>query len=132
MAEKLYAKYPKNSEYNYWYAACCIETGDTVDVEPMLQFAASRKIVNAFRYLGDWYYGKQYYSAAAERYSEFIDKTKDNELREVVQQRLNACDRLDRMVRNSEVVCFIDSVVVDKDAFLSVYRMGTDAGSIDS
>lgn len=130
MAEKLYAKYPKNSEYNYWYAACCIETGDTVDVEPMLQFAASRKIVNAFRYLGDWYYGKQYYSAAAEQYSEFIDKTKDNELRDAVQKRLNLCDRLDRMVRNSEVVCFIDSIVVDKEAFLSVYRMGNDAGII--
>ena len=130
MAEKLYARYPNNSEYNYWYAACCIETGDTVDVEEMLEFAASRNIVNAFRYLGDWYYAKQYYNAAAERYSEFIDKTKDDGLRDAVQQKLNACDRLDRMVSNCEMVCFIDSFVVDKDAFLSVYRMGTDAGSI--
>ena len=31
MAEKLYAKHPDNSEYNYWYAACCIETGEIPD-----------------------------------------------------------------------------------------------------
>lgn len=130
MAEKLHAKTPGNSEYCYWYAACCIETGDTVDVVEMLEFAASRNIVNAHRYLGDWYYGKQYYSAAAEKYSEFIDKTKDEAQRSAVQQKLNVCNRLDRMVSNSEIVCFIDSFVVDKDAFLSVYTMGADAGRI--
>ena len=130
MAEKLYSRNPKNSEYNYWYAACCVETGDTVDVVEMLEFAASRNIVNAYRYLGDWYYGKQYYNAAAQRYSEFIDRTKDDEQRDAVQQKLNICDRLDRMVCNSEIVCFVDSFVVDKDAFLSVYTMGTDVGRI--
>lgn len=130
MAEKLYTKNPNNSEYNYWYAACCIELGDTVDVREMLEFAASRNIVNASRYLGDWYYGKQHYSTAAERYSEFIDKTKDDRLRDAVQQKLNACDRLDRMVCNSEKVCFVDSFVVDKNAFLSVYRMGADVGRV--
>ena len=54
--EKLLAKNPKNSEYNYWYAACCLETADTVDVEEMLEFAASRNIVKAHWYLGYWYF----------------------------------------------------------------------------
>ena len=61
MVEKLFRKTPKNSEYNYWYAASCLETGDTVDVEEMLKFASSRGIVNADRYLGDFYYGRQQY-----------------------------------------------------------------------
>lgn len=130
MAEKLYNKNPKNSEYNYWYAACCIETGDSVDVEEMLEFAASRNIVNAHRYLGDWYYGKQQYSAAAEKYGEFVDKTKDDVLRDSIQQKLNTCSRLDRMVCNCEMVCFIDSFVVDEKDFLSTYKMGADAGRV--
>ena len=130
MFESLLKKNPKNSEYNYWYAACCIETNDTVDVEAMLEFAASRNIVKAFWYLGDWYSLQQDYSSAVENFGVFIDKTKDDSLRVVAQQRMNLCDRLDRMVCNSEVVCFIDSFVVDKDAFLTAYTMGNDVGRI--
>ena len=59
IVEKQLKKNPKNSEFSYWYAGCCIETGDTADVEELLKFAASRGIVNADRYLGDFYYGRQ-------------------------------------------------------------------------
>ena len=128
--KKLLAKNPGNSEYNYWYAACCLETGDSVDVEEMLEFAASRKIVKAHWYLGQWYYMQQDYSLASDNYAAFIDGTKDDSLRQLAQQRLNLCDRLNRMVCNSEMVCFIDSFVVDKDNFLSVYTMGGDVGRI--
>ena len=126
----LLAKSPKNSEYNYWYAACCIETNDTVDVEEMLEFAASRKIVKAHWYLGEWYSRLMDYRLASEHFGIFIDETKDDSLRNMAQQRLNLCDRLDRMVRNSEVVCFVDSVVLDKEVFLTAYTMGNDVGSI--
>ena len=104
MVEKLFRKTPKNSEYNYWYAACCLETNDTVDVEEMLDFAASRKIVKAHWYLADWYTRRQDYAMASDSYGEFIDNTKDDSLRIVAQQRMNHCDRLHRMVRNAEVV----------------------------
>ena len=130
--EKLLAKSPKNSEYNYWYAACCLETGDTVDVEEMLEFAASRNIVKAYWYLGYWYSLQQDYSLASENYGFFIDETHDDSLRNVAQQRMNLCDRLNRMVRNSEIVCFVDSFVVDKEDFLSVYTMGSDVGRVAS
>lgn len=128
--EKLLKSNPKNSEYNYWYAACCLETNDTVDVEEMLEFAASRKIVKAHWYLGQWYALQQDYASAADCYSDFIDNAKDDSLRNVAQQRMNWCNRLDRMVRNSEIVCFIDSIVVAKDAFLSAYTMGSDVGRV--
>ena len=39
MFAKLLAGNPKNSEYNYWYAVCCYETGDTVEIKEMLEFA---------------------------------------------------------------------------------------------
>ena len=126
----LLAKNPKNSEYNYWYAACCLETGESVDVREMLEFAVSRKIVKANWYLGEWYWRQMDYRSASECFDIFIDDTKDDSLRNVAQQRLNLCNRLDRMVRNSEVVCFVDSVVLDKEAFLAAYTMGDDVGRI--
>ena len=128
--EKLLAKHPRNSEYNYWYAACCLETDDSVNVQEMLEFAASRKIVKAHWYLGDWYTRRQKYALAADCYAEYIDNTKDDSLRNVAQQRMNLCDRLDRMVRNCESVCFVDSFVVDKSDFLSAYTMGNDVGRV--
>ena len=127
---KLLAKQPRNSEYNYWYAACCLETGDSVNVQEMLEFAASRKIVKAHWYLGEWYAGRQKYAVASDCYGEFIDNCNDDSLCNVAQQKMNLCDRLDRMVRNSELVFFVDSFVVDKDDFLSAYTMGDDVGRV--
>lgn len=132
MAAKLYARYPKNGEYNYWYAASCIETGDTsdVDVVKMLEHAASCKVYKAHNYLGDLYYGKQRYDLAAAEYNKLIDNTKNQELLTEVQQKLNVCNRLDRMVCNCEMVCFIDSFIVDKSEIMSIYCLGDDAGRI--
>ena len=135
MAEKLYAKHPENSEYNYWYAACCIETGeipDSIDVVEMLDFAVERKIIKAHKYLGDWYYGKQRYDLAAQNYEDLVGKTKNKALREEAQQKYNISARLNRMVCNSEEVCFIDSFIVDKEELLSVYCIGADAGRIST
>lgn len=128
--EKLLKANPRNSEYSYWYAACCLETNDTVDVRELLEFAVSRKITNAHRYLGDYHYGKMNYPEAVECYENFIDLTKDDSLRSLFQKKLNSAMQLERMVNNCYKVCVVDSVVVDKEKFLSVYRMGRDVGKI--
>ena len=130
--EKLLKANPKNSEYSYWYAACCLETGDTTDVRGLLEFAISRKIVNAHRYLGDYYFGKNNYPSAAECYEEFLDLATDDSLATVFQNKLNVANQLARMVKNCYKVCVVDSVVVDKDKFLSAYRMGNDVGTIST
>lgn len=130
MFEKLLKANPRNSEYSYWYAACCLETNDTVDVRALLEFAVSRKIVNAHRYLGDYHFRKMDYPSAVECYENFLDLTKDDSLSTVFEEKLNRASQLDRMVRNCYKVCIIDSVVVDKASFLSAYRMGNDVGDI--
>ncbi len=133
MFEKLYKSNPRNSEYNYWYAACCLETGeDSVDVFPMLEFAVSRKIANAYLYMGNYYLHKRRYSEAADFFDDYIDRAKNDSLRELGYSRLEYANQLFRMVRNTEAVCFVDSFVVDKDDFLSVYRMGPDVGRLAS
>lgn len=130
MFAKLLKSNPKNSEYSYWYAVCCFETGDTVEIRPLLEFAASRKIVNAYRYLGDYYLQKEKYPEAIGYFEEFIDMAKDDSLRQVYQKRLSEVSKLKRMVMNCEKICFVDSFVVSKDDFLSAYRMGAEGGYI--
>lgn len=132
MAEKLLKANPKNSEYNYWFAACCIETGDTVDVRSMLEFAVSRKIVNASRYLGDYHFGKDDYPRALECYEDFLEKTKDDSLRVVFARKASVARGMVRMVMNASRISVVDSFVVAKDDFLSVYRLGGDVGTVTS
>ena len=98
--EKLLKANPQNSEYSYWYAACCLETGDSTDVRKLLEFAVSRKIVNAHRYLGDYHYRKLDYPAAIECYEDFLDLATDDSLSAVFQKKLNEVSQLERMVNN--------------------------------
>lgn len=132
MAQKLLKSYPKNGEYNYWYAACCMETGDTVDVRQMLELAVSRKIVNASRYLGDYHYGKNEFPSALECYENFLEKTKDDSLRAVFSRKATMARNAGRMVMNVPRICVVDSFVVAKDEFLSVYRLSSDVGTVTS
>ncbi len=130
MFEKLLKRTPNNSEYNYWYAACCIETGDSVDVTKMLEFAASRKIVNAHRYLGDYCFAKENYPRATECYDEFLLATKDDSLRVVYSGKAILAKNITRMVQSTQKVCVVDSFVVDEANFLSAYRLGEDVGVV--
>ena len=122
---------PKSAEFNLWYAACCIETGeDSVDVLPMLEFAASHDLPNAFRYLGEYHMKRRNYPAAVEAFDEYVGVVDDDELLEAGYERLEFAKRLLRMVRNTEIVCIVDSFVVDKQDFLQVYKMGADVGRL--
>lgn len=132
MFQKLLKKNPKDAECSYWYAVCCCETEDTVDVIPLFEYAASRKISNAYRYLGDYYAGLKNYPQALSFYNDFIETTDEEALRDEYSMRHSTIARLSRMVMNCEKVCIIDSFVVDKKDFLSVYRIGSDAGTIST
>lgn len=132
VAAKLLKSNPKSGEYNYWFAACCLETDDTVDVQEMLEFAVSRKIVNARRYLGDYHLGKENYPAAIECYDNYLEGVKDDSLRLVFSRKAQLARDLNRMVMNAGKICVVDSFVVDKENFLSAYRLGDDVGIVES
>lgn len=132
MFQKLLKKYPQNAEYSFWYAVCCYETDDSVDVLPLLEYAASRKISNAYRYLGDYHAERLDYPQAISYYGNFVDVTPDETLREEYNKRLSDVSRLNRMVMNCEKICIVDSFVVDKSELFSVYNIGSEAGVIST
>lgn len=133
MFEKLLQRNPRNGELNFWYAVCCYETKDTVaDIKEMLTFAASRKITNAYRYLGDLCADSARYADAAGQYETFLSLCKDDSLAALYKAKLSSVNRLHRMVNTTEKVCVIDSFVVDKEKFLSAYKMGRDVGQLSS
>ena len=129
--KNLLKKNSKAGDLNYWYAVCCNETADTlVDVEHLLELAASNKVADASRYLGDIYNKQFRYEEAIEQYENFVSATKNEDAAEACKVKMAHTKQIFRMMKTTEQVCVIDSFVVDKERFLDAYKCGSDIGTL--
>ena len=64
---------PGNASYNYWYGACCYETGEKDKAEKYLLVGAKRRVQEAFRYLGQLYFETYRFDEAADNYASYIE-----------------------------------------------------------
>ena len=109
---------PKDSRINYWYGACCIETGEVDEALPYLEFAANKKVQNAYRYLARYYYLKGEYADAAENLETFLSNTDPNDTLYVQQTEFLQEIRLrNRFMHRVEKVIFIDSLIININLF---------------
>lgn len=129
--EKLVKQAPNNASYNYWYGVCCFETGNVTAAEPHLKIAVTRRVQEAYRYLGELYIKTYRFSEAADVYGTYIGiLSKKNEDIEPHKKRLELAEKAQRMVDKVENIQIIDSVVVDKDKFLSAYVLSKESGQL--
>lgn len=129
---KLVKQNPNNANYNYWYGACCYETGAKAESESYLKKASSRKVINAFRYLAELQADQYRFDEATENMEEYIAmRKKKKEDTEEAEKRLEFIKQGSRMLKGTEQVTFIDSFVVDKNAFLNAYKIGRESGMIE-
>mgnify|MGYP000012605255 FL=1 len=129
--QKLVKQAPSNANYNFWYGACCYETGELQESQPYLEKSAARKVINAYLYLGKLYYTMYRFDEATENIEEHIQwlekKKRDTSAAE---KELDRCRQAARMLRGTENVAVIDSFVVDKNNFLSAYKLSKESGNI--
>lgn len=129
---KLVKQSPSNASYNFWYGACCYETGEKAEAQPYLERSAARKVINAYLYLGKLYYDLYRFDEAIENIENHIywleQKKKDTTEAE---KELDRCRRAARMLRGTENIVVIDSFVVDKQDFLSAYKLSKESGEIN-
>ena len=122
---------PKDSRINFWYGACCLETGEVDEALPYLEFAASKRVQNAFRYLARYHYLKGNYAEAADNLEVYLGEANPNdsvyvkatEFMKDIRSRL-------KFMRRVEKVTFVDSIVVEKSQFLQAYHAGSEAGAV--
>lgn len=129
--KKLVKQSPSNASYNFWYGACCYETGEKTEAQPYLEKSAARKVINAYLYLGRLYYDLYRFDEAVENIENHIywleQKKKDTTEAE---KELDRCRRAARMLRGTENIVVVDSFVVDKKDFLSAYKLSKESGNI--
>ena len=129
--QSLVKKAPSNANYNYWYGACCYETGEKVEAQPYLEKSAARKVIDAFKYLGKLYYDMYRFEDAVNCFEEYIaDLTKRKRSTEEAEALLEKSKADLRMLKGVEDVCIIDSFVVDKANFLSAYKISEESGKL--
>lgn len=122
---------PRDARINYWYGACCIETGEVDEAYDYLQFAIDKKVQNAYRYMARYHYLKGHYSDASECLETFLESANPNDaVYADAQQLLLEVQNRQRFMRRVEKIIFLDSLVVDKASFLEAYHLGSEAGSI--
>ena len=129
--KKLVKQSPSNASYNFWYGACCYETGEMMEGLPYLEKSAARKVINAYLYVSKAYYDMYRYDDAIKNLEEHIywleKKNRDTAEAEELMTKYRKGERLIRSVENITVV---DSFVVDKESFLEAYKLGSQAGTL--
>lgn len=129
--KKLVKQSPSNASYNFWYGACCYETGEMLEGLPYLEKSASRKVINAYLYVSKAYYDMYRYEDAIENLEQHIywleKKNRDTSAAEELMTKYRKGERL---IRSVEDITVVDSFVVDKQNFLEAYKLGGQAGTL--
>ena len=129
--QSLVKKAPSNANYNYWYGACCYETGEKVEAQPYLEKSAARKVIDAFKYLGKLYYDMYRFEDAVDNYEQHIEwLEKKKRPTEAAESELEIIKQGARMIKGVEDVAVIDSFVVDKNEFLKAYKVSRESGTL--
>ena len=132
--EAEYVAKPNDANLNHWYGVCLFETGgDRVQAEKTLLFASQKKVQGAFFYLGQLYTNEFRFTEAAEAFNKYESmlKKKDDDARARLEEQRKEMSRLNRIVSNTEDIQIIDSMVVNKAAFLSAYKLSRSSGRLD-
>lgn len=128
---KLIKGNPKNGSLNYWYGVCLNETGEHAEALPYLKKAVERDVENAYRYMGDYYLQDGDYDNAMEFYEIYLEKVDPTDKRfEEYTRILEQTKHEYKFLKRVEKVIFIDSVVVEKEKFLTAYHIGQECGTI--
>jgi tetratricopeptide (TPR) repeat protein len=131
--EKLVKQSPNNPSYTLWYGICCYKTGDLENAEKNLKVSVKRKTPEAYKYLADVYYNEYKFEEAEDLLEEYItllEKKKQDTAEP--EAELDLVTNAKRMMDKVESVTIIDSLVVDKDDFLSAYKLSEESGSLKS
>ncbi|MDO4186193.1 MAG: tetratricopeptide repeat protein [Bacteroidales bacterium] len=131
--EKLLKQAPANGNYNLWYGVSCLHTGDIQNAVKYLEQAVKRRVPSGQLYLGQAYNEAFRFEEAIstlEAYrNDLVKRKRDTEEADrLLEKSHNGL----RQLRGVERVMVIDSMVVDKPAFLHYYKLSPESGTLST
>lgn len=129
--ENFAKKNPANASYNYYLGACLYELNKKGRSEAYLKKAAGRGLAEAERYLGKLYADYYSYDEAVSCYEKFLEGRKKKKLSVAEFEKEYATIKMGaQMLKGTEQVQFVDSMVVDKKTFLNSYSISQESGLV--
>jgi tetratricopeptide (TPR) repeat protein len=129
--KKLVSQQPANPNYNYWYGTCLLKTGSAKQAVKYLEFADKRKVGDAPLYLGQAYEELYQFDNATTCYETFRNQLlKRKESTSEIDKLITRSKNGQNMLLGVEKVCVIDSFQVDKERFLSAYKLSKECGKL--
>ena len=134
-AKPVFGKYvkrvPSNGNYNLWYGACCLRTGEAEKAVRHLEVAVKKRIPSGQFWLAQAYDATYRYEDALSTLEAYTTDLKRRRRSTAEADSLTALCRAHlRMLKGVERVCVVDSFTVDKASFLSAYRLSPQAGHL--
>jgi hypothetical protein len=135
--EAEYNAKPDDANLNQWYGVCLLQTeGNLYKAEECLLTASKKKIPESFLYLGQLYAQEYRFAESENAFNSYEAslktlKKKDDAAKEKLEEKKKVMLRLRRMVSNTEDVQIIDSIIIDKQKFLSAYKLSFSSGKLD-
>lgn len=122
---------PNDAQLNQWYGVCLYETGERDKAEPYLQKAAKKKIQDSYLYLGKIAFDAYKFTEAKEYFSQYTEALEGNKKDTTPGKRLyDRAEKCESMLRRTENVRIIDSLVISRDRFLDAYNLSHECGTI--
>ena len=129
--EKYVARVPANGNYNLWYGACCLRTGEAEKAVRHLEVAVKKRIPSGQLWLGQAYDATYRYEDAISTLEDYAAELKRRRRSTgVADSLLTLCRTHLRMLKGVERVCVVDSFTVDKARFLEAYRLSPQTGRL--
>ncbi|NDV47351.1 hypothetical protein D0T49_09870 [Paludibacter sp. 221] len=133
-AKEVYAallkKSPKSALYNYRYARCCYELKEPEEAIKHFGLAGERYDLKNY-YLGELYFDTYQFDESAAAYKKYLAKLPQNDSRiPDLQQKISQAEMCERFLARVEDIGIVDSLIVDKNDFLSYYRFGSELGKL--
>jgi tetratricopeptide (TPR) repeat protein len=129
--EKYRKSQPSNANYNYWYGVCCLKTDDAANAVKPLELAVRRRVSGGQLYLGQAYDAVYRFEDAVDCLTEYVaELEKRKKPTDEANEWLEKCRVHLRMLKGTENVCVVDSFVVDKEGFLTTYKLSEESGKL--
>lgn len=123
---------PTDPSLNLWVGVCLFETGGNLkSAEEYLLIASKRNLPESYLYLGDIYVRQYRVSEAKSQYDKYA-KVRPKERDTTLANRNQYLEKLQRAISRTEDIQIIDSLIMNKDIFLSAYKLSPDAGSLSA
>lgn len=132
LLEEQYKKNKRNASVNQWIGVCLFNLGRYEEGRKYFEYAKSKKVVEAYRYLAMLDFYAYRFDEGSEMFDQYRSELKRIK-KEVSEDAVKVEQQLSKakiMLDHVEKIAIIDSIVVDKANFFKYYRLSSGAGTL--